>query len=106
MVFWGSKTKQKRFDIGIVQQCPVCNVNSPFSLIVQYRLHHINWFFNWVSNVTYLKTCDHCNNGHVVENSVIDNVKSFNAISVWEKYSWMALVGLLIWVVLISTDVI
>jgi hypothetical protein len=77
--------------------CPTCGTRRPFTLLLNYRLHHLWFFFRWVTAKAYQVRCTVCGNTMKVDAAEAEARLPANPIPAYDRRSGaFALAGLVI----------
>ena len=92
MIIWGSGGGGA--DLGQVElrQCPTCDKQRPFKLLLQYRYAHLYWL-RWVTSKKYFVACDVCYRGNEVQAADVEPNLTTNPIPFMTRFGWTFLVG-------------
>jgi len=53
-------------------ECPTCETERPFNLLISYRYFCLYWIFGFVTKKQYMMCCDICERGAELETNKID----------------------------------
>jgi hypothetical protein len=92
MIIWGSGGKEA--DLGQVElrNCPTCERERPFKLLLQYRYAHL-YYLRWVTSRKYFLACDVCRHGSELDTARIEAKFDKHPIPFMTRFGWAFLVG-------------
>ena len=103
LIWWG--TNGNKIDLGKIDEstCSICQKTQAKQLVLHYQYSYV-WFFFWVTEKQYAVVCDTCLKGHVLDTDEVERNLIRNPIPLWYRYSWMLLIVLFVFgVVLLAT---
>src|SRR5262245_45455898 len=94
MIIWGSGGAGA--DLGHVEnrQCPTCEKERSFKLLLNYRYAHL-YYLRWVTQKKYHLACDVCHRGWELPAKDIEPTLKANPIPFMTRFGWTFLVGLI-----------
>lgn len=79
-------------DMGL-QECPRCNRQTTFSLVVAYRYFHLYWLLGFLTSESYAIRCDACGNGWEIEKAKAREIHPENEIPIHHRLGFVAGAG-------------
>ena len=100
MLVWGSKVGMADLGPQASRQCPVCEKERSFRLMLRYKVSHVWYVFKWVSAKQYGLVCEVCQRGEDLLTQAVEAKLGKPKIPTGSSRAWMvvaaAFVGLVV----------
>jgi hypothetical protein len=95
MFVWGAKSQVADLGPQGSRNCPTCEKERPFHLVLQYTVRHFWYVFRWVTGKQYAEVCHVCQRGDMLDAKLVESRLAKSPIPFGARWSWAFLVGLL-----------
>ena len=103
MLVWGKRSETEDLGPTGVHNCPVCEQERSFRLLLNYEWSHMYWIFGQVSSKTYHVACEICNRGWEADSQEVEKQLEQNPIPFMRRMGWVfpaaGLVGFIVLIV-------
>ncbi len=102
MIVWGSAHKSVVAGEGGDSNCPTCNNQRSFILMLSYKMHHIWYLVRWATQRQYYRVCRTCNTPFPVDAAEVQAVTGASPgklIPAFDRIGWIFAAGLIALVV-------
>jgi hypothetical protein len=94
MIIWGSKGEVADLGPRESKQCPTCERERTFKLMLQYKVRHVWYVFKWITDKQYALVCDVCHRGQQLVTKTVEEKIGKPPIPFMSRWGWTFLVGL------------
>jgi hypothetical protein len=91
MFIWGSKGGVADLGAHESKHCPICEKQRSFRLMLRYKVSHLWYVINWVSEKQYGMVCEVCNRGDDLATQAVEAKLGKPKIPTQSSRAWMAL---------------
>ena len=89
MLVWGHRSESVDLGSTGIHNCPVCERERSFRLLLHYNWSHMYWVFGQVSAKTYHIACEICHRGWEADSQEIEQQIGHNPIPFMRRKGWM-----------------
>jgi hypothetical protein len=98
MIVWGSAHKSVVAGDGGDSNCPTCNDQRSFILMLSYKMHHIWYLVRWATRRQFYRVCRTCNTPFATDAAEVQAMTGSapkNLIPAFDRIGWMFAAGLI-----------
>jgi hypothetical protein len=92
MIIWGSGGGGADLGVAEHRECPTCEKERPFKVLLQYRYAHL-YYLRWVTQKAYYLACEVCQRGAKLDAKSVEAKLQKHPIPFMTRYGWTFLLA-------------